>query len=59
MQRAAQRGGCTYWWVQTFWRRASSDDLLYMFLTIINAYYAEVPMLQSMRAQVSPPRASR
>lgn len=37
--------------VQMFWRRASSDDLVYMFLTIINAYFAEVPMLQSMRAQ--------
>lgn len=43
--------GCA---LQTFWRRASSDDLLYMFLTIINAYFAEIPMLQSMRAQVSP-----
>jgi hypothetical protein len=40
--------------LQMFWRRASSDDLVYMFLTIINAYFAEVPMLQSMRAQASP-----
>ena len=39
--------------VQTFWDRASSDDLLFMFLTLINGYFAEVPLLQNMRAQVS------
>ncbi len=38
--------------VQTFWQRATSDDLLYMFLTLINAYFAEVLLLQNMRAQV-------
>lgn len=37
--------------VRTFWKRATSDDLLYMFLTVINTYFAEVPLLQSMRAQ--------
>lgn len=45
-------------YVRDLWTRGNPDDIQLLLLTLINAYLAEVPLLQNLRAQVrhaSPP----
>ena len=39
-------------YVRDLWKRGNPDDIQLLLLTLINAYLAEVPLLQNMRAQV-------
>ena len=43
-------------YVRDLWRRGNPDDIQLLLLTLINAYLAEVPLLQNLRAQVRPSR---
>ena len=39
-------------YVRDLWKRGNPDDIQLLLLTVINAYLAEVPLLQNLRAQV-------
>ena len=39
-------------YVRDLWNRGNPDDIQLLLLTLINAYLAEVPLLQNLRAQV-------
>ena len=39
-------------YVRDLWKRGNPDDIQLLLLTLINAYLAEVPLLQNLRAQV-------
>ena len=38
--------------MRDLWKRGNPDDIQLLLLTLINAYLAEVPLLQNLRAQV-------